>query len=154
LAVEAQIIFAARGLSVMSNAAIPGASALGDLSANHSMIDLGADEYTRGRPHPMIEPAVRDDALAAALCDRNVAVILLDCVLGYGGHLDPAGHLAERLKGRATDGPTIIASVTGTDADPQNRSAQAAKLEAVGVFVAPSNAAAASIATDVVHRGA
>jgi len=116
------------------------------------MLDLGADEYTRGRPHPMIEPAVRDEALAQALADKQVAVILLDCVLGFGGHMDPAGHLASHLRGRPKDGPIVIASVTGTNRDPQNRAAQVAKLEAVGVHVAPSNAHAAELAAQIVRR--
>ncbi len=65
----------------------------------HVMIDLGDDEFTRGRPHPMFEPGVRDAPLAEALADPRVGLILLDVVLGYGGHLDPAGHLAAFLAG-------------------------------------------------------
>ena len=143
----------ANGLHVVSNAPVPRASHLGDLSKQHTFLDLGADEYTRGRPHPMIEPAVRDEPLAAALADPAVAVILLDCVLGFGGHMDPAGHLAATLRGRQKNGPVIVASVTGTDADPQNRAEQVAKLEAAGVIVAGSNAAAAAMAVDTVRRG-
>ncbi len=81
------------------------------------MIDLGDDEFTRGRPHPMFEPGVRDRPLAEALADPAVGVILLDVVLGYGGHPDPAGHLA-LVAGLAKrdHGPLIVASVTGTDA--------------------------------------
>ena len=146
LAAEAQIVLMAKGQKVMSNAAIPGATAISNLSSGHAMIDLGADEYTRGRPHPMIEPAVRDEALAAALADDAVAVVLLDCVLGFGSHADPAGHLAATLRNRPNKGPVVVASVTGTDGDPQNRSLQVAKLTSVGVIVAPSNAAAAAMA--------
>ena len=152
LAAEAQIKFQRAGVAVTSNAPVPGALALGDLTNNHAMLDLGADEYTRGRPHPMIEPAVRDEPLAAALADPAVAVILLDCVLGFGGHIDPAGHLASHLRVRPQNGPAVIASVTGTDADPQNRAAQVAKLEAVGIVVAGSNASAAGLAADIVRR--
>ncbi len=154
LAAEAQIVFHRAHLDVMSNAPVPGAKPLGDISSGHAMIDLGADEYTRGRPHPMIEPAVRDEALAQALADKRVAVILLDCVLGFGGHMDPAGHLASQLRGRSKDGAVVIASVTGTDGDPQNRAAQVAKLEAVGAIVAESNAAAAVMATQIVRHEA
>lgn len=153
LAAEAQIVALAAGLAVASNAMVPGAAPLGDLSRQHAMLDLGADEYTRGRPHPMIEPAVRDEPLAAALRDPSVAVVLLDCVLGYGGHMDPGGHLASALRDRPKSGPLVIASVTGTDGDPQNRAAQVAKLQEVGVIVAPSNAGAARMAADRV-RGA
>jgi hypothetical protein len=109
------------------------------------MIDLGDDEFTRGRPHPMFEPGVRDGPLAEALADPSVGIILLDIVLGYGGHPDPAGHLAAFLDGREHR-PLIVASVTGTDADPQPRNAQVETLAAAGVIVADSNAEATEAA--------
>ena len=150
---EAQVVFAAAGLPVSSNVPVPGAEALSDAAGGHAMIDLGDDQFTRGRPHPMIEPAVRDAPLAAALADPNVGVVLLDVVLGYGGHADPAGHLAQAL-GDRRDGVAVVASVTGTDADPQPRSEQVGKLEAAGVLVADSNADAAALALAVVERPA
>jgi FdrA protein len=143
LCAEAQIVLQAAGEAVGSNAPGPGTEALGSASA-HQLIDLGADEYTQGRPHPMIEPSVRDDALTAAVTDASVGVILLDVVLGYGAHDDPAGHLIASLGDTA--GKRVVASVTGTEQDPQRRSAQIAKLEKAGVAVAPSNADAASLA--------
>ena len=146
LCAEAQFEFLRRDARVASNVPIPGASKLTAAKGTHTFVDLGDDDYTRGRPHPMIEPAVRDEPLAAALADPATGVVLLDVVLGWGGHMDPAGHLAATLKGRAQYGPAVIASVTGTEADPQVRSAQVAKLVAVGVSIAPSNAAAAQMA--------
>jgi FdrA protein len=148
LCAEAQIVFGQAGLAVASNVPVPGAR-MADANGGHVMIDLGADEFTRGRPHPMIEPAVRDRPLADALADPAVGVILLDIVLGYGGHPDPAGHLANVLSGRDR-GPLLLASVTGTDGDPQVRSAQVQKLTEAGVTVAESNAAAAELAIKVI----
>jgi FdrA protein len=145
---EAQVVFAAAGVPVSSNVPVPGAAALNGAPTGHALIDLGDDEYTRGRPHPMIEPAVRDAPLAAALADPNVSVVLLDVVLGYGAHPDPAGHLAQAVAGRR-DGVAIVASVIGTDADPQPRREQVEKLEAAGVVVADSNADAAALALAV-----
>ena len=85
------------------------------------------------------------DIRADALADPRVGLILLDVVLGYGGHLDPAGHLAAFLAGR--DRRTlIVASVTGTDADPQPREDQIPKLAEAGVIVVDSNADAAEAA--------
>jgi len=89
---------------------------------------------------------VRDTALDDALADGSVAVVLLDLVLGFGAHDDPAGHLARRLENRPAAGPVVIASVTGTEDDPQPRSAQIATLERAGVLVAPTNAQAAELA--------
>jgi FdrA protein len=152
---EAQIVFAQAGLPVASNVPVPGASALAGAqethALTHTMIDLGDDEFTRGRPHPMIEPAVRERPLAAALADPAVGAILLDVVLGHGAHPDPAGHLAGLLGGR-TGGPLVIASVTGTDADPQPRGVQVEKLVAAGVMVANSNADAAELAAAAVTQ--
>jgi len=146
---EAQIVFAQAGLPVASNVPVPGAAVLAGANGAHTMIDLGDDEFTRGRPHPMIEPAVRDRPLAAALADPAVAAVLLDVVLGHGAHPDPAGHLAGILNGR-NGCPLVIASVTGTDADPQPRGAQVEKLVAAGVIVADSNAEAAALAATAV----
>jgi len=144
LCAEAQVVFRDAGETVISNAAVPGVSAIGASSGGHRMIDLGDDEYTRGKPHPMIDPSVRDDALAAAFAEKDIAVILVDVVIGYGAHADPAAHLSGLVKEHGHGGgPLVIASVTGTEQDPQVRSAQVARLKAAGVHVAPTNADAA-----------
>jgi len=101
------------------------------------VIDLGADEYTRGRPHPMIDPTIRIERIGATPAE---VTLLLDVVLGEGAHPDPAGALVDAIRAR---GGKTVASVCGTDEDPQNRGAQVAKLEAAGVIVCRSNAAAA-----------
>ena len=143
---EAQIVLREAGEPYWSNAAIPGALPQPSAIA-HSLVDYGADEYTRGRPHPMIDPALRYQALAAALGDPAVAVVLFDCVIGHGAHADPAGAVARVIRGAAAGPrPALVASVTGTDSDPQNRAAQVRTLEEAGVLVAASNAEAASLA--------
>src|SRR5436190_18820324 len=110
-------------------------------------IDLGDDRYTRGRPHPMIEPELRNEHIARALADPGVGVLLFDVVLGYGAHAAPAGVLVQALQ-RTTK--PAIASITGTEADPQVGSRQGALVRAAGVHVAPSNAHAAALAAAVV----
>ena len=145
LCAEAQAIFLAADARVASNAPIPGAGQIPATPPGHQLLDLGDDSYTRGRPHPMIDPMVRDQPIIDALSDGAVAVILLDLVIGFGAHHDPAGHLAATvMTHRQQDGPVVIASVTGTEADPQIRSVQIAKLEAAGIHVAPTNADAAA----------
>lgn len=146
LCAEAQVICLDAGLSVSSNAAIPGVST--DLAQDgHTLIDLGADEYTQGKPHPMIDPAVRDQLLSDALNDEQCAAVLVDVVLGYGAHADPAGQLVHSLpESFATKSIPLIASVTGTEQDPQVRSRQIATLQGAGIVVATSNADAASLA--------
>ena len=141
---EAQVVFQAHGLEARSNAPISGIAPLdsGHSSAGHTLIDLGDDEFTRGQPHPMIEPGVRDQPLREAAARETTGVILLDLVLGFGGHPDPAGHLAAVVASLPRK-PVLVASVTGTDADRQGYGAQVAKLRAAGVEVWPSNKAAA-----------
>ncbi len=125
---EAEIIFGRLGLS------------------GHRFVDLGNDQYTRGRPHPMIDPELRNEHVQRAMADRAVGAVLVDIVLGYGSHRDPAGVL---LKTRLTK--PVIASVTGTDEDPQGRAPQVARLREAGIAVAPSNAHAAEWAAALVH---
>jgi hypothetical protein len=124
-----------------------------EANGRERIIDLGSDEYTKGRPHPMIDPSVRDDALRAALKDPSVAVILVDVVIGYGAHSDPAGHLVQVVEKRGKDAPLIVGSVCGTEQDPQIRSAQARRLQDAGILVAPSNADACKLALALVTSG-
>ena len=121
-----------------------------------SVIDLGDDEYTVGRPHPMIDFRLRNEYVVAAAEDPTTAVILLDVVLGYGSHPDPAGAIAPAIEravrtaaeaGRAL---TVVASVCGTEGDPQGLDAQEPTLRAAGVLLAPSNAQAARLAARIV----
>ncbi len=147
LCAEAQAVLIQARIQAASNVAIPGAKPIAQATDGMAvLIDLGADEYTRGRPHPMIEPAVREDPLAQAMADPGVAVVLVDVVIGYGAHEDPAGRLVAALGGRAPAAPLVIASVCGTEADPQVLSDQIGILRAAGVWVAASNAEAAELA--------
>ena len=121
-------------------------------AAGHSAVDLGDDEFTVGRPHPMIDFRLRNERILAAAEDPTTAVILLDVVLGYGAHPDPAGALsaaverARQQAARAGRALGVVASVCGTAADPQDLPRQEEKLSAAGVVLAPSNAQAARLA--------
>ncbi|HET7343633.1 MAG TPA: hypothetical protein VFL90_19365, partial [Methylomirabilota bacterium] len=124
----------------------------------HRVVDLGEDVFTVGRPHPMIDGSVRRDWLLREATDPGVTVLLLDVVLGWGAHPDPAGELVPALDEarRAAGGRAlaVIASVTGTERDPQVRSAQVSTLRAAGVAVMESNAQAARLAARVAERAA
>ncbi len=152
LCAEAQVIFRAAGEIVRSNSPVPGASPVNHSGEGHLLLDLGDDQYTLGKPHPMIDPTVRDEMLINSVNDITVGIILVDLVIGYGAHEDPAGHFAKILKANANnDQPIILASVTGTDRDPQNRTDQIAKLKSAGVLVAPTNADAANWAITAIQ---
>ena len=151
LAQEAWDVLRRAGIEVWSNVAATESLRIepGAHRAGHVVWDLGDDAFTVGTPHPMIEPSLRDEKVAACGDDGSVGIVLADCVLGYGAHPDPAGSLAaaaERaMQAAARAGRTlrIVASVTGTNEDPQHRDRQVAALTEARVLVAPSNAAAA-----------
>jgi len=124
----------------------------------HRVVDLGEDVFTVGRPHPMIDGSVRREWIVRAGADPTTAVLLLDLVLGHGAHPDPAGELTPALASvrRAAAGEdrrvAMVASVTGTEEDPQRRSRQVAALRKAGVVVMDSNAQAARLAALVAAR--
>lgn len=118
--------------------------------AGHAVVDLGADAFTRGRPHPMIDPSLRTEQLESALDSDDVLVVLVDVVLGYGAHADPAGPVVEAVTDAATDGwPAVVASVCGTRDDPQDWPGQVTRLVDAGVHVTETNAAAARLAGEL-----
>jgi len=124
-------------------------------SVEHTIVDLGDDIYTVGRAHPMIDPSTRVDRLYSEAEDPEVAVLLLDIVLGYGSHEDPAGAvlpaLEEAKKKAAARGGylPVITSVTGTTADFQGFARTVEKLESIGCVVMPSNYQAARLTLDL-----
>jgi FdrA protein len=111
----------------------------------HAVLDLGEEEYTQGRPHPMVDLDVRLGLLEEAAADDGVGCVLLDVVLGHGAHEDPAGGLADAVAAVAREA-VVLARVCGTAGDPQDAARQAAVLREAGAIVAPSNAAAARLA--------
>ncbi|MEE8396557.1 MAG: acyl-CoA synthetase FdrA [bacterium] len=154
LCAEAQVIARSAGLAAASNAPIPGVEPVtDDRAAGHTLLDLGAEQYTIGRPHPMIDPAPRDAMLRTALQDPQVAVVLLDVVLGFGAHQNPAQGPARAVAEAGRDRPAVVASVCGTDDDPQGRRRQVDALRKAGVLVAASNAAAARLALSLLPGG-
>ena len=123
---------------------------------DHLIIDLGDDAYTRGRPHPMIDPSVRTDALLEIADKMPVEILLADVVLGFGSHPDPAGAFAqafEEVKRRQGNGkaPVCIATVTGTEEDVQVRSRQIEKLRQAGIVVADNTRQAVTAAARIVR---
>jgi FdrA protein len=113
--------------------------------AVHRFVDFGSEEYTRGRPHPIIDPSRRHRAILEAADDQTVGVLLLDLVLGDCAHPDPAGALdpvlAEAFARRRE--LSVVAHVVGTDEDVQDLARQEDALSKRGVIVCPSNRAAA-----------
>ena len=158
LCYESQIIFEYEQLAVYSNVPLRPERELVETgrSHNHTFIDMGDDQFTLGRPHPMIDPGQRSERLLAEAADPAVGVILFDIVLGYGSHEDPAGMAAEAVvrarQEAAKQGRylSFVASVCGTAMDPQNYEQQIEKLLEAGVLVMKSNAEAARAAAKII----
>lgn len=127
-------------------------------SNQNTVVDLGAEEFVVGRLHPMIDPAIRKQRILQEAKDPNAAVLLLDIVLGYGAHPDPAGALTEsiaRAKALAQENGrylAVVASVCGTEQDPQDLAVQESKLRESGVVVMQTNAQASRIAGLIATR--
>ncbi|MGG2027672.1 acyl-CoA synthetase FdrA [Gottfriedia sp. S16(2024)] len=130
-----------------------------NVSQEHTFIDLGDDDFTQGKPHPMIDPSTRIARFLQEAKDPSVGVIVMDFVLGYGSHEDPVGvmlpaiieakDLAEK-EGRHLE---IIGYVLGTDLDPQNFDEQVNKLLVAGVTHASSSTNAGLLAREFVVKG-
>ncbi|MCK5095024.1 MAG: acyl-CoA synthetase FdrA [Spirochaetes bacterium] len=154
LADEALLILSRDSGDIHSNIPLKKELALKDSrkSFRNTIVDLGEDEFTRGRPHPMIDYTLRCDRIVEEAEDPDCGVILLDVVLGHGSHPDPSEALVPAVqKARKTAEKqgrhlAFIASVTGTDMDPQNYAGQISALEDAGVTILPSNAQAARYA--------
>ena len=122
----------------------------------HIVVDLGDDEYTQGKPHPMIDPAKRVECMEDAMDDESTGVILLDVVLGYGSHEDMAGALLPAItslkeKAKAQNRQIyFVATVCGTRKDYQGYDDQIRKLTNAGVIVCESNKAAVDAAIHII----
>ena len=155
---EAQLICSERGIVSHSNSPTKGNLPVANIrvSEGHTIVDMGDDEFTQGRPHPMIDPSLRNQRILAEGADPATAVLLVDVVLGYGSADDPVSGLVTALGRVKSDAkghgryPVIIAYVCGTDTDPQGRQKAIAALKSAGALVASSNAEAAAWAAEVV----
>lgn len=146
--------------SVWSNAPVDPRMTLADpwTSRQHSLVDLGDDVFTRGRPHPMIDHRLRNERLLQEASDPEVAVVLLDVVLGYGAHPDPAAEMvpairkAQAIARNKRRTLAIVGFVCGTDDDPQGLERQEQALREAGVLLAASGSRAALLAAGIVGK--
>ena len=128
------------------------------VSVKNACVDYGEEEFTKGRPHPAIDPGVRRPAILREAADAETAVILLDFILTPPGHMDPVGYVLDDIR-KANEQAhaqgrhiVFVASVLGTDADFQNVSLQRQKLRDAGVLVCKSNHQAALLAGEIIRQ--
>ena len=158
---EAALLLDERLPDVYSNTPARPQGALADVwrSHHHTLIDLGDDVFTRGRPHPMIDYRLRNERIAKEADDPQTAVILLDVVLGYGSNANPASELvpalrrARQIAGRQGRSVAFVGHICGTDGDPQNLNAQTNALTQAGMVLTQSNAQAVRLAASIVAGG-
>jgi len=147
LAYEAQHILAGYIPKVWANAPINKEFKLPDafVSQEHSIVDLGEDEFTVGRLHPMMDNELRIRRLYEEARNPEVAVIMLDVVIGYGSHPDPASEIAPAIEKCISEAKKagrhleVVCVATGTDEDPQDLNSQIEQLKAAGAWVDTSN---------------
>ena len=157
---EATLLLSGILSDVYSNTPVGRAAVLEDVwqSRGNTLIDLGDDEFTRGRPHPMIDQRLRNERIVREAADPEVALILLDVVLGYGAHPDPAAEMLPAIRDAYAlaerDGRQIafVGFVCGTERDPQGLVKQEAALREAGVVLTSSNAQAARAAATLVSQ--
>ncbi len=141
----------ANEMDIYSNIPLKPEHKLSDVSKSkeHTCLDFGDDEFTVGRPHPMIDPSLRSQRIIDEADDEETAVLLTDCVIGYGAHEDPASDLALAIVTAKENAQkagrylSVVVSVCGTDGDPQNLTNSRKTLAQAGAVVMNSNAQAA-----------
>jgi FdrA protein len=157
LAMESAVIWQAELGAINANFDAPGTRRLPNprVSVEHSAIDLGDEIFTAGQPHPMLEPRIRHARLLQEAADPSVAALVLDFMLGHVAHPDPVGVTIPTLREvqavAARDGRSlpVVATVCGTEADPQRWIDQVRPLREVGVILASTNAEAARVAAAI-----
>ena len=142
---------------VSSNTPVKGCREMPDVykSTGHCIIDLGDDNFTRGKAHPMIDPDYRSERLVQEFSDASVGIICFDVVLGYGSHPNMAGEMVAAIRrGQKQSGqkPLLAACICGTADDPQGYQQQKSQLEEAGVVVFPTNVAMVKFAQHCLER--
>ena len=152
LCYEAQVILSQALGPVYSNIPLRPEFGLPAPDGAHICLDLGEEEYTKGRPHPMIDPAARREIMREQAFGADIAAVLLDVVLGYGSHPDPAGEIAGTCADIVAGGAAVVCYVLGAHADQQGLDRQRATLAEAGVIVTESAAQAARTAAAIAVR--
>jgi len=156
---ETMVYFRSLGVPISSNIPLSDDELLEDVhkSVGNTFIDMGDDYFTSGKPHPMIDPSLRNKRIVNDALLPDTAVMLVDVELGYGSHPDPAGVVAEAVNEAnarlAEEGRAVvwIASVIGTAGDPQGFETQCSKLLNAGMIVSVSNIRTARLAARAVQ---
>lgn len=157
---QAQQVLADSGIFVHSNGPLDKAYLIADpdQSIENTLVDMGDEYYTLAKPHPMIDGTERGRRIMVEAQDPKLAILLLDFILGYNAAADPVGELLPSIRSARKSAEQrggeliVVASITGTDGDVQEKGLQRRILEEEGVVVFESNAAAAGYCRDLLMR--
>jgi FdrA protein len=155
---QTQQILRANGIGVYSNAPLEKKMLIDHPthSLEHCVVDMGDDYFTQGKPHPMIDGTERRKRILEEARDPELKVLLLDFILGYNASMDPAGELADaiaeakKIVASHNGYLSIVASICGTENDPQDLKLQEKILEELGVIVFRSNAKASQFCVELI----
>jgi len=149
---EALYLFTKAGFEIYSNIPLDPKLKLKDSykSYKHTLVDLGEDEFTKGRPHPMIDYTLRCQRMEEEAADKDTGILLIDIVTGYGSHINPLEPLVDSIQkiNQKNSEIVIVASICGTEWDPQNIKELSKKLKELNVIIMPTNAQAARLIID------
>ncbi|MBF0548047.1 MAG: acyl-CoA synthetase FdrA [Candidatus Riflebacteria bacterium] len=140
-----------------SNTPIKGVKKCQDLfkSTGHSIIDLGDDDFTRGKAHPMIDPDTRKERIITESMDPDAGLIFMDLVMGWGSHPDMATELSNAIRTarkKSKRNPIFAVTICGTPKDPQNYKKQWQIMEECGAIVFPTNVSMVKFIKKVISR--
>lgn len=112
---------------------------------NIKIIDLGDDFYTKGKPHPMIDPSIRIEVLEKEI--NRYDLIVLDNVIGYGSNLKMAEYTKEiAIKYR---NKIFVCTITGTEKDIQKYSKEKELLNEPNIIVLNNNEEVSEFIIDI-----
>ena len=151
---ETQLLLKKQGVSdLFSNAPCKGVLKLqnSNISQGHTILDLGEDEFTQGRPHPMIDFSLRNQRILEEVKNPDVSFLIIDLVIGYGANMNPMDEFIPTIRKARVSNPEIpiISFVTGTDNDPQEKVTLIKTMKELGVHVVNSNKQAAILASNI-----
>ncbi len=125
------------------------------VSREHTILDLGAEDFTHDSPHPVFDPAIRFKRFIKEIEDPETAVVVLDFITGPGVHEDPVTPFAEAIRKAMSDRRGAISFVTaicGSEGDPQDVASKEKLLAEAGAVVAGSNYQSARIAAAILDE--
>ena len=120
-----------------------------EVSQGHTILDLGAEDFTAKAPHPVFDPGLRLKRLRQELEDPQVGVVLLDFITGPGVAYDPITAFAEDCAKHPS--VIFISNICGSLEDPQNVEEKQKLLEKAGVIVTKSNYQSSRLASALMN---